>query len=54
MLADPGLARAMGEHNRKVVEERYAWSRVVDGLEDLYDEAIREPRGSYAGAARRR
>ena len=46
VLADPGLARAMGAHNRRVVEERYAWSRVVDGLEDLYGEAIREPRGS--------
>jgi glycosyltransferase involved in cell wall biosynthesis len=46
VLTDPGLARAMGAHNRRVVEERYAWSRVVDGLEDLYGEAIREPRGS--------
>lgn len=54
VLADPGLARAMGQHNRKVVEERYAWSSVVDGLEDLYDEAIREPRPKLAGAMRRR
>ena len=44
LLADPRCARAMGEHNRRVVEERYAWSRVVDRLEDLYREAIASPR----------
>ncbi len=44
LLVDPVLRRAMGEHNRRVVEERYAWSRVTDRLEDLYREAIREPR----------
>jgi L-malate glycosyltransferase len=34
------LRRAMGEHNRRTVEERYAWARVVDRLEDAYQEAI--------------
>jgi glycosyltransferase involved in cell wall biosynthesis len=41
VLADPALRRSLGEHNRRVVEERYAWSRVVDRLEELYQEAIR-------------
>ena len=39
LLADPGLRRAMGERNRQVVEQRYAWSRVVDRLERIYGEA---------------
>jgi L-malate glycosyltransferase len=45
VLVDPQLRRAMGEHNRRVVEQRYAWSRVVVALESLYEEAVREPRG---------
>ena len=49
VLADPHLGRAMGEHNRRVVEERYAWSRVVDRLEDHYREAICEPRQGLRG-----
>jgi L-malate glycosyltransferase len=44
LLADHVLGRAMGEHNRRVVEERYAWPRVVGRLEEVYREAIREPR----------
>ncbi len=36
ILADPERARSMGEHNRRLVEERYAWPRVVARLEDLY------------------
>ncbi len=44
LLVDPGLRRTMGEHNRRVVEERYAWSPVVDRLEALYEEAIRRSR----------
>jgi glycosyltransferase involved in cell wall biosynthesis len=43
VLTQPGLRRFMGEHNRRVVEERYAWSRVVDRLEEIYLEAIKEP-----------
>ena len=39
ILADPALARSMGEHNRRVVEERYAWPRVVARLEGLYEAA---------------
>jgi L-malate glycosyltransferase len=44
LLADPGLRRAMGAHNRRVVEEHYSWARVVDRLEVIYEEAIRDPR----------
>jgi glycosyltransferase involved in cell wall biosynthesis len=48
VLADPRLRRTMGEHNRRAVEERYSWERVVDRLEEAYREAI------CAAAARRR
>ena len=44
IVRDPGLARAMGEHNRRIVEEQYAWTRVVDRLEEIYREAIARPR----------
>jgi glycosyltransferase involved in cell wall biosynthesis len=46
VLADAELRRAMGSRNRAVVEERYAWPRVVDRLEDAYREAITAPAGS--------
>lgn len=39
LLEDAGLRRAMGAHNREVVEQRYAWARVVDRLEAVYGEA---------------
>jgi glycosyltransferase involved in cell wall biosynthesis len=39
ILGDPALARSMGEHNRRLVEERFAWPRVVARLEDLYGTA---------------
>jgi hypothetical protein len=34
----------MGAHNRRLVEERYAWPRVVDRLEAVYREAIDQVR----------
>ena len=40
LLSSPDNRRAMGEHNRRVVGERYAWGRVVARLEDAYREAI--------------
>jgi glycosyltransferase involved in cell wall biosynthesis len=52
ILADAGLRSAMGRHNRQVVEERYAWARVVDRLQDAYEEAMRRPRPG--GSVRRR
>jgi L-malate glycosyltransferase len=44
LLRDPELRRGMGAYNRKVVEERYAWPRVIDALEDCYREAMRDAR----------
>ena len=44
VLIDPQMRREMGRHNRRVVEERYAWSRVIERLEALYREAIRDAR----------
>jgi glycosyltransferase involved in cell wall biosynthesis len=46
VLADADLRLAMGRHNRELVERRYAWSRVVDRLEEAYREAIGTPAGS--------
>jgi glycosyltransferase involved in cell wall biosynthesis len=54
LLVDPDLRRALGAHNRSVVEERYTWSRVVDRLEAVYAEAIREPRPRSRDPRRRR
>jgi len=40
LLVDQGLRRAMGEHNRRIVETRYAWGRVGDRLESVYRDAL--------------
>lgn len=40
LLDDPALRSRMGAHNRRVVEERFAWSRVGDRLEEAYAEAL--------------
>lgn len=40
LLVDAELRRSMGEHNRRVVEERYSWTRVGDRLEEHYREAV--------------
>ena len=40
LLSSPDKRRAMGEHNRRVVCERYAWESVVARLEAAYREAI--------------
>jgi glycosyltransferase involved in cell wall biosynthesis len=52
VLADRALRQAMGDHNRRVVEERYAWPRVVSRLEDVYRETISEARGCLREARR--
>ena len=36
ILEDEALARSMGIHNRKVVEEKYAWPAVITQLEGAY------------------
>ena len=55
VLGDPGRQAAMGAHNRRLVEERHAWPRVVDRLEAAYADAVADPRpalrpGRGAGA----
>jgi glycosyltransferase involved in cell wall biosynthesis len=52
LLTDPELRRAMGAHNRRLVDRQYAWPRVIDRLEELYDEAMRAPRTHYLRANR--
>ena len=52
VLGDPALRRAMGERNRAVVEERFAWPRVVDRLEELYEEAIAAERDDASAPER--
>jgi glycosyltransferase involved in cell wall biosynthesis len=39
VLENPELARSMGEHNRKLAEQRYAWTSVVTRIEEAYDAA---------------
>jgi L-malate glycosyltransferase len=41
LLESPSRRAEMGEHNRRVVTERYAWGHVVDRLEEAYDAALR-------------
>lgn len=48
LLGDPRLRQAMGAHNRALVEQRFAWSRVGDRLEQLYAEAVSAARASAA------
>ena len=36
ILENPELARSMGEHNRKIAEQRYAWPSVVMRVEEAY------------------
>lgn len=41
LLSDPERLKAMGRAGRRLVEERYAWERIVDDLVDAYEEGIR-------------
>jgi glycosyltransferase involved in cell wall biosynthesis len=52
----PGVEarHAMGEHNRRTVEERYAWGRVADALEDAYQEALSGSRTPPGGLSSNR
>jgi glycosyltransferase involved in cell wall biosynthesis len=52
VLADPALRRRMGEHNRRVVEERFTWARVGDRLEAAYAEALSGTRRADSARAR--
>jgi glycosyltransferase involved in cell wall biosynthesis len=39
VLENPELARSMGEHNRKLAEQLYAWPSVVTRVEEAYSAA---------------
>jgi glycosyltransferase involved in cell wall biosynthesis len=39
VLASPGLAAAMGEHNRRAARS-FAWTNVIDGIEAVYAAAL--------------
>jgi glycosyltransferase involved in cell wall biosynthesis len=41
ILSDPLLAQRMGAANRRLVEQRYAWPRVIDQLEEMYFTILR-------------
>lgn len=40
LAADPAGLRAMGERARRLVEERFAWERVTDAYERLFEELV--------------
>lgn len=40
LLSDPERARRMGEHGRRVVEERFSCAAQLAGVESLYDELL--------------
>jgi glycosyltransferase involved in cell wall biosynthesis len=49
LLDDQGLRRRMGAYNRSIVEKHYSWTSVVDRLEAVYDQALREPSRRHPG-----
>lgn len=51
LLRDPERRRAMGEHNRKIVEQRYSWGRVIDRLEGVYREVTDSVDGARTGSS---
>lgn len=48
ILTGPVRAREMGRHNREIVEQRHAWSKVTDRLETIYERAIAAHRSKSA------
>lgn len=42
LLSQPELLPIMGEFNRRLAEERFAWPKVIDRLEEIYDAVIRD------------
>lgn len=50
ILTTPGLAAAMGKHNRRRAEEEFAWDRVIGRLEGIYAGVLT---GSGLGTATR-
>jgi glycosyltransferase involved in cell wall biosynthesis len=46
VLSSPSLQHSMGQHNRVVAEQRFAWTRVIDALEDAYYSTLERGRPS--------
>jgi glycosyltransferase involved in cell wall biosynthesis len=42
ILNDPTLAKSMGDFNRQQVEQHYAWKSVIDRIEALYYDALKD------------
>jgi glycogen synthase len=40
LLADPGLARRLGENGRRLVEEHYGWSQVARQTKQMYESLL--------------
>jgi phosphatidylinositol alpha-mannosyltransferase len=51
LLDDPQRARALGRAGRDRVVSTFAWSRVGDSLEELYDRLLRSRRGQTSTSA---
>ena len=54
LLDDPALARSLGRAGRRQVEERFSIAAVVDDLESLYRETLRQRGGGRRRFAGRR
>jgi glycosyltransferase involved in cell wall biosynthesis len=55
LLADPGLARRLGEEARRTVRQKYTWDRAVEAIEEVYEHAGQAgiPRGTGSPSTRR-
>ena len=51
LLSNPGYARSLGEHGRRLVEDRYSWKAAVELLEDAYEQAADMGRSRILAAA---
>ena len=36
LFENPGLREKMGQHNRKLCEQKYDWSNIIDDIEEIY------------------
>jgi glycosyltransferase involved in cell wall biosynthesis len=46
LLADPTLRREMGHRNRQKVLQYFSWNKVIDRLEQIYQETLERAHGS--------
>ena len=52
ILKDPTLSQSMGDFNRRQAESLYAWDRVIDRIEALYDDVMEGRPASQPAAYR--